>query len=227
MEEQISSQDVAPPSISPSAVPQTSVGESNITLFKALDHLPSPSSPAWHSAIFLGGTCANTLRMSLSAANTTKNWRDRLLNHLRSALDHPTAVRGNNSGSISVFNPERTDWDETWVESPQDRRFAEQVAWELTAQRRCHMLVFYFEAEAKGTVSLLELGMALGRKDSSSSSWRAGKEIFVCCEPAYWKMGNVCLACDEVGVNVHSTYEEMVGALVEYLRQVASAPGEG
>ena len=227
MEEQISSQGVAPPSSFPSAVPQTSFGESNITLFKALDCLPSPSSPAWHSAIFLGGTCASTLRASLSAANTTNNWRDHLFHHLRSALDRPTAVRDNNSSSISVFNPERTDWDETWVDSPQDRRFAEQVAWELAAQRRCHMLVFYFEAEAKGTVSLLELGMALGRKESSSSSGRAGKEIFVCCEPAYWKMGNVCLACDEAGVSVYSTYEGMVGALVEYLRQMASAPGEG
>ena len=86
-------------------------------------------------------------------------------------------------------------------------------------QRHCHILVFYFEGEAKGTVSLLELGMALGRTESTP------QEIFVCCEPSYWKMGNVHLACDHMGVDVHSTYEGMVGALVEYLREMYKACG--
>lgn len=175
--------------------------------------------------VFLAGTCAplRTFLEPAASSNTEyASWRGHFADYLSSALCAQPTI---------VLDPERTDWDSSWGESFEDVRFVTQTRWELQGQDIANVLVFYFQADAKGTVSMLELGEALGQfktiqrlkeADTRIPQNMTQKRIFVACEPDFWKAGNVNMACSEVGIQVHQNYELLAACVKNSLEMGGS-----
>jgi hypothetical protein len=107
---------------------------------------------------------------------------------------------------ITILNPRREARDASW---PQDMAFAPfraQVEWELDAQEQADLVAFYFSPATRSAVTLLELGLAAGRR-----------RTVVCCPEGFWRRGNVDLVCVRYGISRVPT----LGDLAQYLRSAA------
>lgn len=135
---------------------------------------PSPPSPQTPNLPFLSIFLAGTTTASV----TNSDWR----NTLSTALSHLP---------VAIFNPLRPDWDSTWREDVSFPPFREQVEWELDMQARADVVAVWFGAETDAPVSLLELGLCVGRR---------GKTVVVGCHRGYRKRGNVEIVCGRMGV---------------------------
>ncbi|TVY28571.1 hypothetical protein LHYA1_G001927 [Lachnellula hyalina] len=150
---------------------------------------PTPLPPSLSSpTIFLSGT------ISPPPAPTWQSTLSTSLSHL----------------AVTILNPLRPDWDASWRENRSDARFVTQVNWELDGLERADVVVVYFGAEAKAPVTLLELGLVVGR----------GKRVVVCCEDGFWKRGNVELLCEKMGVAYVGSLEELRRVVVGMLREL-------
>ncbi|KAF7546920.1 hypothetical protein G7Z17_g8099 [Cylindrodendrum hubeiense] len=117
-----------------------------------------------------------THRLSVFLAGTTsatgeRDWRDALSNSL---ADQP----------VTLFNPKRTDWDSTWREDSSDKRWADQIQWELDMQDVADVIVVLFHGVTPAPISLAEMGMAS----------RTGK-LIACALDGYSKQGYVEAVC--------------------------------
>ncbi|KAI1331463.1 hypothetical protein F5Y16DRAFT_360012 [Xylariaceae sp. FL0255] len=143
-------------------------------------HAPSEEPVTGVKSVFLAGT---------TTAVGNIDWREKLSASLQ-------------SHSITIFNPNRPDWDSTWREDVSFTPFREQVLWELDKQEKADLVVVYFHPATVAPISLLELGL---------SARVPGKVIAVAPE-GYAKRGNVQLVCQKFGVdfledidNLHET----------------------
>ncbi len=84
-----------------------------------------------------------------------------------------------------VANPRRPKWDTTTNPIASNPLFNEQVNWELGAIDRANIVFFYFAANSKAPITLLELGYVIG----------SGKKAIICCDPKYERIGNVEIMC--------------------------------
>ena len=116
-------------------------------------------------------------------------WQDEVVKHL-SNLD------------INVFNPRRSDWDNSWGED--SRELEEQICWELNNIESCDVVFFYFDPNTKSPITLLELGIVL----------RAQKDVVVVCPNGFWRRTNVSITCEKYGVGIHNTLMGGVLSLV-------------
>lgn len=138
-------------------------------------------------SIFLGGS------IDMGAA---ENWQDRLIRDLE---DYDQLV---------ILNPRRDDWDSTWVQDPTpETQFYKQVSWELDCQDQADLIVYYFAADSKAPITLLELGRY------------AGENVLVCCPTSFYRYGNVRILCDRLGIDLVTSYD----AMVIHLRAVLDA----
>lgn len=110
---------------------------------------------------------------------------------------------------VSILNPFRSDWQKLLPEDASHPPFREQVEWELDMQERASMLVVYFGAKTDAPVSLLELGLAAGRK-----------EVIVVCEKGYRKKGNVELVCQRYKIPVLDGDGEWIGEVGKRVERV-------
>lgn len=78
------------------------------------------------------------------------------------------------------MNPRRDDWDNSWVQSIDDKNFHEQVSWELYGLITCDIIALYFADDSKSPISLLELG--LHARD---------EKLIVYCSDKFYRKGNV------------------------------------
>ncbi|KAJ0158542.1 hypothetical protein CTA2_11385 [Colletotrichum tanaceti] len=136
-----------------------------------------------------------TGRSVFFAGTTSKgDWRK----HLADSISHLP---------VTVFNPFRPDWDNTWREDVSDARFKGQVEWELEMQERADIIIVYFEPDTEAHISLLELGLCA----------RSGKAIVACSE-GYKKRGNVQVVCARYGIPMVDSYEALREKLVNELQ---------
>jgi len=84
----------------------------------------------------------------------------------------------------TILNPRRDDWDNTWKQSVDDERFAEQVEWELVAIKNADVQVVYFAKDTKAPITLLELGFMYMQP-----------HVIVCCPDGFYRRGNVEIFC--------------------------------
>lgn len=146
----------------------------------------------------------NAIRIFLGGSidmGTAENWQDRLTKDLSGYSDE----------DLILLNPRRDDWDSSWVQDPTPgTQFYEQVAWELTQQEEAEGLVYYFAADSKSPITLLELGLF------------NEMNTVVCCSKEFYRYGNVKMVCDRYSIPIVETYEELVtfikGAIDEELR---------
>ncbi|KAF5701267.1 hypothetical protein FGLOB1_10328 [Fusarium globosum] len=93
-------------------------------------------------SIFLAGITTST---------GEPDWREVLTNDL---MNH----------QVTIMNPDRPDWDSTWKEDFSDKRWEEQVWWELDMQEAADIIVFMFHPSTDAPISLMELGLAVKSK---------------------------------------------------------------
>ena len=103
---------------------------------------------------------------------------------------------------ITVLNPRRDAWDASWTQAMEFAPFREQVEWELEAQEKADLIAFYFSPATKSPVSLLELGLAAGRR-----------RAIVCCPDGFWRKGNVDIVCKRYGIPQVATLDDLARAI--------------
>lgn len=142
---------------------------------------PEPFELDTRLTLFLGGS------IDMGAA---EHWQERLAKDLEDYDD------------LVLLNPRRDDWDSTWTQDPTPgTQFYEQVDWELKAQDEADMVVYYFAADSKAPITLLELGLF------------AGDHVLVCCPPSFYRYGNVKMVCDRYNISMEESYEAMLSHL--------------
>lgn len=107
---------------------------------------------------------------------------------------------------ITVNNPRRGHWDPTVTPEAKDEAFRQQVEWELSALEQADVICFFFDVNTMSPVTLLELGI-----------WAASDKVVVCCDPKYWRSGNVHIVCDRYDIPVVNTFAELVPAIEKML----------
>ena len=134
----------------------------------------------------------NALRLFLGGSidmGEAENWQDRLTKDLSDYDD----------SDLILLNPRRDDWDSSWVQDPTPgTQFYEQVEWELDQQESADGIVYYFAADSKSPITLLELGLF---KDTN---------VIVCCPREFYRYGNVKMVCDRYDIILVETYVEML-----------------
>lgn len=114
---------------------------------------------------------------------------------------------------VLIANPRRLHWDASW---PQDRDFApfhEQVSWELDHLLGADRVLFAFDPATQSPVTLLELGLVLGRHPERTS---------IACPPGFWRRGNVQITAALFSVPMFDTLNE---ALADVLLRLPAPCG--
>ncbi|KZZ97319.1 hypothetical protein AAL_03283 [Moelleriella libera RCEF 2490] len=107
---------------------------------------------------------------------------------------------------ITVFDPTRLDWDETWREDFSDARWVEQIQWELDMQELADVVVVFLGDTSVAPISMLELGL----------NAKSGK-VLVCAMPRFAKRGNVEAICARYHVPLVSCVEDLQSAIKDIL----------
>ncbi len=119
---------------------------------------------------------------------------------------HPEMIRRLEHLPVTIFDPWRDDWNNTWVQRKHDARFATQTRWELGNLRRADLIAVYFAPRSKAPVSLLEFGMSV-----------ATKNVVVCCLDGFDRKGNVEIVCEEEDIPLVNTFDEFVQVVAQKL----------
>lgn len=100
-----------------------------------------------------------------------------------------------------VYNPRRDSWDSSWKQGIDEPEFNGQVNWEMDMIERSDVVLLFFADGSQSPISLLELGIVSQSKPS---------QTVVCCEPKFWRRGNVEVVCDRAGIaitdNLHTAW---------------------
>lgn len=117
-------------------------------------------------------------------------WQAKVVNDLKSI-------------DVVVLNPRREDWDSSWKQEMSDPQFMGQVTWELDGIDQADIVAFYFDPKTKSPVTLLELGLCIGKN----------QRIIVCCPDGFWRKGNIEIVCKRNNVLLVETYSELITIL--------------
>ncbi|EOD50363.1 hypothetical protein UCRNP2_2858 [Neofusicoccum parvum UCRNP2] len=109
---------------------------------------------------------------------------------------------------ITILNPRRPDWNNSWKQSASDPQFREQVEWELDQQERCDVIAMYFDPNTKAPISLLELGLFA----------QTGRMV-VCCPDGFYRKGNVELVCERAKVPLVQNLDQLIDKVIEKLTE--------
>lgn len=97
----------------------------------------------------------------------------------------------------NVFNPRRTDWDSTWIQSYENPQFNQQVNWELNALDKSDIILMYLDPMTKSPISLLELGLHAN-----------SKKLYVVCPDGFYRKGNVEMVCSVYDIPLFNNLED-------------------
>ncbi len=136
-------------------------------------------------SVFLAGS------IEMGAASP---WHDEVIEYLK------TSVYRN----VDVFNPRRTDWDDSWKQTSKDKNFKEQVNWEIDHIDSSEFIFFNIENDTKSPITLLELGYVCKNKN---------KTIVVCCGDKFWRRGNVEVMCERNNIMLFDDFSKALGFL--------------
>ena len=105
-------------------------------------------------------------------------------------------------GGLTIFNPRRDDWDSSWEQDIKNKKFKEQVEWELGALEQAKKIVLYIDPKTISPITILELGTHI----------KSGK-LCVCCPEGFYRKGNVDVICEFYGVPM----VDDIDGLVEFI----------
>lgn len=110
------------------------------------------------------------------------------------------------SYDLTILNPRRDQWDNSWEQSIDNPQFKEQVEWELEGLERADFRFFHFEAGTKSPITLMELGLCANMDN-----------VVVHCAEGFWRKGNVDIVCARYGVERASSLQAAIAWLKEKL----------
>lgn len=91
---------------------------------------------------------------------------------------------------VTLLNPRRPDWDDSWEQTIENDQFRTQVEWELDGMKTSDIIFMYLDPKTKSPISLMELGLHAP----------TNKRMIVCCPDGFWRKGNVDIVCKRHGV---------------------------
>lgn len=103
-------------------------------------------------------------------------------------------VREMAAGRYLFFNPRRAAGLDGTTE---DLHY--QIRWELEHLERADLILMHILSGSKSPVTLLEMGLHL----------RSGK-LRVACEPGFYRYDNVKITCEQYGVPLYASLDEML-----------------
>lgn len=128
-------------------------------------------------AIFLAGTIDN---------GSSVNWQE-------------AAIKFLSDSRYNIYNPRRTDWDDSWQSKIEDKKFYEQVNWELEAMEKADLIVMNFLPGSLSPVTLLEFGL-----------FAKSSKLMVCCPDEFWRSGNIHIVCTRYNIPFFKTMDELL-----------------
>lgn len=118
-----------------------------------------------------------------------EDWQHRFANHFKNL-------------NITFLNPRRDEWDNTWIQSIDNKMFRDQVEWELNGLMFADFVVMYFDPKTKSPISLLELGM-MARTD----------RIYVCCPDEFYRRANVEIVCNRFNIPMYNNWDMFIKSM--------------
>jgi len=109
---------------------------------------------------------------------------------------------------VIIFNPRRDDWDKSWKQSPDNKKFRKQVEWELKAMECADKILMYFDPKTKSPISLLELGL-----------FANSNKLIVVCPKGFWRKGNVDIVCRRYEIEQAETIENAIQKLIKFTKK--------
>jgi hypothetical protein len=106
---------------------------------------------------------------------------------------------------VTILNPRRDDWDDSWEQSADNPEFVEQVTWELQGQELASVNIYVFGAdekaakEAEAPITLMELGLHAN-----------ADHTIVCCPQGYYRKGNVDVTCAYYDIPVYEELDPLI-----------------
>ena len=150
---------------------------------------PIPTLADSDIAVFLGGSIE---------MGRAERWQDKVRDHFTGWND-----------DLIILNPRRDDWDSSWKQDPTPgTKFHEQVTWEIAAQEKADILIYYFADDTASPITLLELG-SYGTAEPDYP-W---KNVLVRVTEGYFRYGNVRIFCDHNGLTVCDSLEDLLSEL--------------
>jgi hypothetical protein len=112
---------------------------------------------------------------------------------------------------VVLLNPRRDHWDSSWKQSKHNKKFREQVEWELYALERSNIILMYFDPKTKSPVSLLELGLFAHDFGKNTPI------MHVVCPTGFWRKGNVDIVCERYSIPQFTSLKSATDHLKENL----------
>lgn len=122
--------------------------------------------------------------------------------------DYVVSQLGDCSNSLVLLNPRRDDWDSSWEQKKTNKKFSEQVKWELNAMQDAELVVFYFAPETVSPISLMELG------------YMVSDNIVVCCPEGFQRKGNVDIFCEVNGIHMVDSLDDLIAYVREETKYI-------
>lgn len=92
--------------------------------------------------------------------------------------------------NLTILNPRRSSWDNSWEQKIDNPVFKGQVDWELDGIEASDTIIFYFDPNTKSPITLLELGMVCQMVLNDN------KFLIICCPEGFYRKGNVDIVVD-------------------------------
>ena len=140
------------------------------------------------NSVFLGGSID---------MGTCEDWQTRISNELLQKRE-----------GLTILNPRRDNWDSSWKQVPENREFSEQVNWELDAQCKASVILYYFAPGSKSPITLFELGLF------------KNNNVVVYCPRDFYRYGNVAIVCDRYYIPRVESEDEVVELVLNELSWV-------
>ena len=141
--------------------------------------------------IFLGGTID---------MGSSEDWQT----DFKRALENKIKGLRYNS-NVTLLNPRRDSWDNSWIQEFNNPQFFQQVTWEIDAMDKADIIIINFLPDSKSPISLLELGL-----------YAKSKKILVCCPDEFYRSGNVQIVCNRFNIPLYKTMEELINKGLTY-----------
>ncbi len=103
----------------------------------------------------------------------------------------------------TLFNPRRSEWDSSWVQSIDNPIFRQQVEWELEALEKSNRVLLYLSPETHSPISLMEFGLF----------GEVRNKMIVVCPDGFWRKGNVDIVCKRYGIAQAEDLEQAIAQI--------------
>jgi hypothetical protein len=129
----------------------------------------------------------------------SKDWQQEMICHMNQWF--------HNQGDIDIFNPRRSDWNNSWEQSPTHPMFSAQVKWELEQLEKADLILMVLLEDSASPISLMELGLF------------HNKPMMVYNPMEYSRYGNVEITCRRYDI---PTFHEWDDYLIAAKRKLES-----